>query len=285
MPEITFESSSQFAEVNGARLHFNRAGSGHPLLTFHGGGPGANGWDNCKWNIDALSQHFDTMLIDLPGYGYSENSEAHAGETQDVFYARIILEFLDKMGFEKAHLYGTSMSGAPVLRFAIDHPERVAKLVLKSPSGVGPNILSTSPPDGIMALNAFRDDPSRENMVKMMRLFVPGKGLLTEEMIEARYQSALRAMAMTPVKVRATGSSEMRPSLPTLRMPALVIWGHQDRMVPMDGALSALAMIPNARVHLWGGGTGHFIEYEHPAEFSALVTNFLLADWDGRTLS
>jgi 4,5:9,10-diseco-3-hydroxy-5,9,17-trioxoandrosta-1(10),2-diene-4-oate hydrolase len=284
-PVTTFESTSRYADVAGARLHYNEAGSGPALLTFHGGGPGANGWDNCKWNLDFLAKNFRTVLVDLPGYGFSENTEAMEGESQDQMYSRVIGALMDHLGVNVAHLYGTSMSGAPVLRFAIDHPERVGRVIVKSPSGLGPSILSASPPDGIVALNVFRQEPTRENMVKMMKLFVPGPGLLTDDMVEARFQSALHAAAMTPPAKRGGPSADLRLMLPTLHMPLLAIYASQDRMVPIDGSLTALSHIPNVRLHMWGGGSGHFIEYEHPEEFNRLVTDFLTAGWDGRNLT
>lgn len=274
---ISFEESTRTVQVGGLEVHYNEAGSGPAFLGFHGGGPGANGWDNTKWNIDALAREHHVMLVDLPGYGGSAPMEALEGESQDEMYARFLLSFLDAVGLEKAALYGTSMSAAPVVRFAHQHPERVTKVILKSPGtvGFGYNILSVSPPDGIMSLTAFRDEPTRENMARMMHLFVPKPGLVTDEMIDARFQSALQAMAMPQPKMRPGGMADVRPLLPELKMPVLVFWGHQDRMVPLDGALTVLALIPDVRIVLWGGGTGHFVEFEHADEWSRYVLDFL----------
>ena len=87
------------------------------------------------------------------------------------------------------------------------------------------------------------------------------------------------AMAMM-VKTRLWlgGEVSAQRDLPLLRrltMPVLVLWGHQDRMVPLDHALLALAVIPDVQVHIWGGGTGHFIEFEHPEDFNQQVLWFL----------
>ncbi len=276
---LSFEETERFTDAAGIRIHSNEAGSGPALLTFHGGGPGANAWDNTRMNLPALSEHFQTMLVDLPGYGHSEPLEALEGETQDRFYARAILAFMDARGIERAHLYGTSMSGGPVVRFALDHPERVDKLVLKSPALGAPNLLSTSPPDGIKALGVFTKDPTPENMETMMKLFVPrSDDFLTQDIIDSRFQSAMRAMQAPRPARSPLPSSYLLSEVGNLRPKTLVVWGHQDRMVPLDGALIALAVIPDVRVHIWGNGTGHFVEWEHTDEWNRLVTSFLLND-------
>jgi 4,5:9,10-diseco-3-hydroxy-5,9,17-trioxoandrosta-1(10),2-diene-4-oate hydrolase len=272
---LTFEETTRTIDLDGVQVHYNEAGTGPALLCFHGGGPGANAWDNTKWNIDALSRDFRVILMDLPGYGASHNIDALEGEAHDEMYTRIMLRFMDALGIDRAHFYGTSMSGGPVLTLAHAHPERVLKLVLKSPAGMGPNLFATTPPDGIVALGNFAAEPTRENMLRMMQLFVPGPGLLTDDMVDRRFASAMAARQMAPPRVRPGAMSDIRSKLSSLQMPVLVLWAHQDHMVPIDGMLTALAEIPQVRIHLWGGGSGHFIEFEHPDEFNELMAVFL----------
>ena len=59
------------------KIHYNEAGSGPALICTHGGGPGANAWDNTKYAFDALAEHFRTILMDLPGLGHGEQQEVH----------------------------------------------------------------------------------------------------------------------------------------------------------------------------------------------------------------
>ncbi|MDP3174146.1 MAG: alpha/beta fold hydrolase [Phenylobacterium sp.] len=272
---LDFESTSRRCEIEGATILYNEAGDGPPLLCFHGGGAGANAWDNTKWNIDVLSKSFRVLLINLPGYGGSSHLEALPGETQEALFVRAICAVMDKLGIERANFYGTSMSAAAVIYLANKFPVRVFKVVLKSPAA-GRTFLTVTPADGIEALNAFKEEPSREKMVRIMRLFVPNNDLLTEDMIELRYKSAMDARAMPQPRQQHAGNVDIRPVMEGLTVPVLLLWGHQDRMVPLDGALSALSMIPDIRVHIWGGGVGHFIEFERPAEFNRVVTDFLL---------
>ncbi|NIJ09256.1 pimeloyl-ACP methyl ester carboxylesterase [Sphingomonas vulcanisoli] len=274
---ISFEQTSHHLEALGGRLHYNDIGEGTPLICVHGGGSGANAWDNTKWALDGLSADHRVLLLDLPGYGTSDNLEAEADESRDRYYARAVLALMDSLGLEAAHLFGPSMGATPMIRIAHDHPDRVLKLVLKSPAGMGKHFLTPSPMDGIRALDTFRQDPTFENMTQLMRLFVPGKGLLTDALIEARFASAQQAMMLKPAARKPTELADIRALLPKLTMPTLVLWGHQDRMVAMDGALGALALIPKVEVHLWGGGTGHFVEFEHADAFNRVVISFLKA--------
>lgn len=271
---IGFEETAREVVVDGGLIHYNEAGQGPVLLCFHGGGPGANAWDNTKWNIEALSTQFRVILMDLPGYGRSQPVEPLEGESLEATYARAIGAFMDALAIEKANFYGTSMSAGIVVYFAAEHPERVIRLVLKTPAA-GPSILSATPPDGIEALYDFRDAPTREKMDRIMRLFVPKPGLLSQEMIDARYASAELARKHPRPKRQLGPYEDMLPLLRRLTMPVLVLWGHQDRMVPLDHALLALAVIPDVQVHIWGGGTGHFIEFEHPEDFNQQVLWFL----------
>ncbi len=277
------QETDRFVELNGVKVHYNEMGHGPALLCFHGGGPGANAWDNTKHNIDVLSEHFRLLLVDLPGYGLSDKEAKLNGQPLDVYWARIVRDLRDHAGIDRAHLYGSSQSGPMCLRFGIEYPDRTGKLILQSSGGSG-LVLSPTPPEGIKALSVFAENPVRENMVKMMQLFVPRAERLTEEMIDARFQAALIPGHLEARReFSASKNSDITPDLPRLQAPVMLVWGHQDRMVPFEGAFSGIWRIPNAQTHIWGGGTGHFVEYEQADEFNALTMDFLLGDDEAAT--
>ena len=271
------EETDRYAEVNGLKIHYNEAGQGPALFCFHGGGPGSNAWDNSKHNLDGLAEHFRCIVMDMPGYGYSDKSVKLGDTPLDLFCARIILGLMDQLGIDRAHLYGSSQFCPTCVRFGVEFPDRVGKLILQA-SGVarGANYFTAGPTDGIKSLGEYAANPTRENMEKMMHLFIPKDELCTEEMIEARFQAAqIPGHLAGRREMAASKNSDLLPIVNRLKAPALVVWGHQDRMVPWEGALSALALIPDVRIHIWGGGTGHFVEYEKAEEFNRLVIGFL----------
>src|SRR5581483_4186464 len=64
--------TEHYAESYNHKIHYNDVGQGPVLFCFHGGGPGSNAWDNSKHNLDALAEHFRCIVMDMPGYGYSD---------------------------------------------------------------------------------------------------------------------------------------------------------------------------------------------------------------------
>ncbi len=273
------EETDRYADVEGLKIHYNDVGSGPVLFCFHGGGPGANAWDNSKHNMDGLGEHFRLIIMDMPGYGLSDKSVKIGDTPLDVFCARIVKGLMDQLGIQKASLYGSSQFCPTCVRFGVEYPDRIDKIILQA-SGIarGANYFTPTPPEGIKALGVFAENPIRENMEKMMHLFIPKDELCTEEMIEARFQAAIIPGHLAGRReMAASKNSDLLPIVNKLKAPVLVVWGHQDRMVPWEGALSALALIPDVRIHIWGGGTGHFVEYEKAEEFNRLVTGFLQA--------
>ena len=276
MSDLSYEETVVVTEVDGTTFHANEAGAGPTLIALHGGGPGANAWDNSSAVFTSLSERFRVIMLDLPGFGRSvrgANFAPDAGESEDRIYARALISYLDKRGIDRAHFFGASMSGGCTLRLAIDHPGRVGKLVLKCPGGM-PNPFSPGPPDGISAMIEFMKDPTRERMARVMHLFVPDPAKFREEMVERRFDAARR----TPGPPHIGRVVSLAPELPAVKAPTLVLWGRDDHMVPFAGFLPLLDGIPDVRLHAWGAGTGHFVEWEHPAEFARVVTDFLLDD-------
>src|SRR6059058_5026873 len=109
---LTKEQTDRFADVNGIKIHYNETGSGPALICTHGGGPGANAWDNTKWALPVLAEHFRTILMDMPGFGDSQKLVNRNGVYMDRFCAKLQLGLMDKLGIDKAHLYGSSAFSA-----------------------------------------------------------------------------------------------------------------------------------------------------------------------------
>ncbi len=281
----SFESTSRVAQVApDLRLHYHQAGAEHAtaVVLLHGGGPGASAWSNFGPNIGVLARSFHTLAVDQPGFGRSAGPVGKAQYfTQS---ADALAGLLDELGLAKVHLIGNSLGGGTAVRFGLRHPDRVGAMVLMAPGGLALNVLAPDPTEGIKRLYDFAapPGPSKEKLAAFLRTLVHDRSLVTDELVDERFAAAsdpaaLRAMA-------AMGSTFTDPATyedgmlwreaHRLRHRVLLVWGREDRVNPLDGALVALKLIRRAQLHVFGG-CGHWAQLEKFEEFNRLVTDFL----------
>jgi 4,5:9,10-diseco-3-hydroxy-5,9,17-trioxoandrosta-1(10),2-diene-4-oate hydrolase len=263
------------------RLHYHQAGEGNPetVVLLHGGGPGASSWSNFGRNIAVLSDHFHVIAIDQPGYGLSDKHTEH--EQYNRYSANAVLALFDHLGIERPALVGNSLGGGTAVRLALDHPHRAGRLVLMGPGGLSVNLFAPDPTEGVKLLGRFTADPTRENLERFLRIMVYNQKLITPELVEERF-----AIASTPealAAARAMGASFAGPDFELgmmwrdvykLRQRVLLIWGREDRVNPLDGALVALKQIPRVQLHVFGQ-CGHWAQVEKFDEFNRLTIDFL----------
>jgi len=283
-----FASTSRTAKVAGVEVHYHEAGSVDqtPLVFLHGGGPGASAWSNFGPNVAVFAERFRVLAVDQPGYGRSST-----GELTGHFFthaADMLAALLDELGVERVHLIGNSLGGGTAVRFALNHPDRAGRLVLMGPGGLSLNVFAADPTEGVKRLMEFGapPGPTKEKLAGFLRTLVHNQKLVTDELIEERFAAASDPAAL---KAMATmGRSFTDPArfeegllwreAYKLRNEVLLIWGREDRVNPLDGALIALKLIRRARLHVFGG-CGHWAQLERFAEFNRLAIDFL--DGDG----
>ncbi|ATL65385.1 4,5:9,10-diseco-3-hydroxy-5,9,17-trioxoandrosta-1(10),2-diene-4-oate hydrolase [Nocardia terpenica] len=281
--EPTFESTSRYAQVRpDLTLHYHEAGVGNgpTIVLLHGGGPGASSWSNFARNIAVLAERYHVLAVDQPGFGLSDKPTEHP--QYFVHSSSALLDLLDTLQItERVHLLGNSLGGGTAVRFALDHPHRAGRLILMGPGGLSTNLFAPDPTEGVKALGRFNAEPTRENLEKFLRIMVFDQSLVTPELIEERF-----AVAATPeslAAMRAMGKSFAGADFEQgmlwreafrLRQPVLLIWGREDRVNPLDGALVALKTIPRAQLHVFGG-CGHWAQLEKFDEFNKLALDFL----------
>ncbi len=281
--EITYESTSRFAQVrDDLRLHYHEAGVGNDttIVLLHGGGPGASSWSNFARNIPVLAQRFHVLAVDQPGYGRSDKPTEHP--QYFVHSASALNDLLDTLGIiDRVHLLGNSLGGGAAVRFALDYPERAGRLVLMGPGGLSVNLFAPDPTEGVKNLGRFSYEPTRENLESFLRIMVFDQSLITPELVEERFASAStpESLAAAMAMGKSFSSAEFEKGMLwrdayKLRQRVLLIWGREDRVNPLDGALVALKMIPRAQLHVFGG-CGHWAQLEKFDEFNRLTVDFL----------
>jgi 4,5:9,10-diseco-3-hydroxy-5,9,17-trioxoandrosta-1(10),2-diene-4-oate hydrolase len=278
-----FDSTSRFAEAAGMRLHYHEAGAegGIPVVMLHGGGPGASAWSNFGRNLPVFAARFRTLMVDQPGFGRSAKPAITGNYF--TFAADAVAGLLDQLGIDRVHLVGNSLGGGTAVRFALRFPERADRLVLMAPGGLGLNVFA-QPTEGVQRLIEFAapPGPSREKMAAFLRTLVFDQRLVTDELVDERYAAASDPDAIAAMA--SLGASFYDPAYAEdgmlwreahrLRRPVLLIWGREDRVNPLDGALVALKLIRRAQLHVFGG-CGHWAQLEKFDEFNRLAIRFL----------
>jgi 4,5:9,10-diseco-3-hydroxy-5,9,17-trioxoandrosta-1(10),2-diene-4-oate hydrolase len=270
--------------VAGKPIFVAEAGTGPPVVMLHGGGPGASGVSNYSRNIAALAEHFRVLVPDMPGYGRSTK----AVDQSDPFghLADSIRRLLDELGVGSALLIGNSYGGATALRLALDTPQRVGKLVLMGPGGIGTT--RRVPTAGLKRLLSYYsgDGPSREKLASFIRTYLVYDGAsIPDDLIDLRYAASIdpEVMADPPLQ-RPSGAMALRTlwrmdltrdrRLKHLQTPTLVLWGRDDKVNRPVGGPMLATLMPNADL-VTTAHTGHWMQWERADLFNRLVIEFL----------
>ena len=284
-------AAGRYAEAGGMRLHYHEAGpedgqrGGTPVVMLHGGGPGASAWSNFGPNLPVFAERFRTLLVDQPGFGQSARPPVTG--SYFTFSADALAALLTELGIERVHLIGNSLGGGTAVRFALNYPERAGRLVLMGPGGLSLNLFAPDPTEGVKRLMEFSapPGPTRAKLEAFLRTLVCDQRLVTDELIDERFAAASDPEALAAMA--SLGASFFNPAhaeegllwreAHRLRQRVLLIWGREDRVNPLDGALVALKTIRRAQLHVFGG-CGHWAQLEKFDEFNRLVISFLEGD-------
>jgi len=281
MTTLTFDATSRTAKAGALTLHFNEAGpaDAESIVFLHGGGPGASSWSNFKQNLPAFAEGHRCLLVDMPGFGRSDKPELDRHFFE--FAAAAVVSLLDELGVERAHFVGNSLGGGTSLRAALDHPDRVGKLVLMGPGGAFKPVFTPEPAEGIKLLGnvVAPPGPTREKVEAFLRVMVYDQDFITEELIEERLAAAMdpenqQGLMRCMATFAAPRAGELWRELDRIPHRTLLVWGRDDRTLPLDGALLALQQLPDARLHVFPR-CAHWAQLEYQHEFDRLVLDFL----------
>ncbi|MFC8428150.1 alpha/beta fold hydrolase [Streptomyces sp. NPDC057253] len=271
-------------DIGGRKIFAAETGDGPPVLLLHGGGPGASGVSNYARNIAELAEEHRVIVPDLPGYGRS--SKGVDGTDPFGYLADGIRGLLDELGLEKAHLVGNSYGGACALRLALDTPDRVERMVLMGPGGIGTTRALPTP--GLSSLLNYYtgDGPSRHKLEKFIRNYLVFNAAdVPDSAIDERYRASIdpEVIAAPPLR-RPSGPGALRtvwkmdftrdPRLSRLPVPTLVLWGARDKVNRPSGGRMLAERLPNCDLYLVAN-TGHWVQFERAELFNRLCVDFL----------
>ena len=258
------------AVINGARLHYERAGAGMPVVFLHAGVADHRMWEP---QFEAFAKHFDVIAPDMRGFGRSELPPGRWSPIADV------LGLIDSLHLKPVHLVGCSIGGGVAIDFALEHGERISKLVLVGP-GVGGVQFGAKYKELFAEAEAAEKAGDRRAMVEAdARLWLDGPrrpaGYVKDPIrqlffaMDSNFDSDFEA---APIERLDPPAAER---LHEITAPTLLVVGDEDAPPIFEAVDMLMEKVPHARkvvIH----DAAHLPNLEHPDEFNRIVLEFLL---------
>jgi pimeloyl-ACP methyl ester carboxylesterase len=279
--EVDWRRHQRWVDVGQNRINVIELGEGPAIVFVHGL---SGSWPNWLEQLPVFARDHRVIAMDLPGFGHSPMPT----ETITISaYARILDGLLETLGVDAASVVGNSMGGFVSTELAIAYPQRVERLVLVSAAGIStyrnrdveriePYLRRIAPMLAVYTgWTAARSDwmarrPGLRNLTLGMVTRHPSRlpaALAAEQLRGAGkpgFMQALRANIDYPVKER----------LPEIACPTLIVWGDEDKIIPVGDASVFEQLIPNSRKVVFEE-TGHMAMLERPAAFNRLLEEFV----------
>ena len=258
MADVTW--TSETVPIAGAALHVARAGSGTPLLVLHHD----IGTLDALPFYETLARDFTVLVPAHPGYGKSERSLWLRG-VRDI--AVVYQALIAQRDLRDVALVGLGFGGWIAAEMATMAPRAFTKLVLVGPMGIKPERGEIAD----QALLSYIDYVRRgfADQAVYDRIYGAETPTATLEQWDLNREMTFR-IAWKPYMYN--------PTLPYLlggvKTPALVVWGREDRIVPLECGERYVKALPQARLEVVDGA-GHFVEMEKPDELARLVRGFV----------
>jgi pimeloyl-ACP methyl ester carboxylesterase len=259
-------------------VNYVEIGEGEPIIFIHGI---AGCWRNWLENLPYFGGTHRAIALDLPGFG---DSPMPSWEITMANYGRLIHDFCERLGIDRvAALVGNSMGGFIATEAVIEEPERFDRLVLISAAGISfaewqgrsvdaaGRMVKAAIPFLSGERRAYWTRPRGRKLAFGQVVRNPNK--LRPELLAEQVRPGLQAPGF-PDALAAIFGYDTRERLPEIEIPAMVVWGLNDQIVPVEGALGYHRLIPKSRLELFER-TGHLPMLERPQRFNPLLEGFI----------
>ncbi|WP_338439506.1 alpha/beta hydrolase [uncultured Aquabacterium sp.] len=269
---------SQFVGLMGMQVHLRDEGPRNdpqPIVLLHGTSASLHTWDG--W-AEALKGQRRVIRMDLPGFGLT--GPMPDGNYQLTRYVEFVVALLDQLGVKQAVVAGNSFGGNLAWKLAVDHPERVGKLVLVDAAGYPYD--PTSVPIGFKVAQIPWLRPVMENVLprsmieSSVRNVYGDPAKVKPELIDRYLELTLRAGNRHALgeRFRQSPGGQYAAQIPSVKQPTLILWGGQDRLIPPDNADHFQRDIAGSRLVVFDG-LGHVPHEEDPVRTLAAVRAFV----------
>ncbi|QWD22850.1 alpha/beta hydrolase [Polynucleobacter paneuropaeus] len=264
-----------YVSALGVNIHYQDTGPSKnpiPILFLHGFGSSLQTWD--AWAED-LSGEYRVISLDLPGFALT--GEDPSGIYTDQRSVEVIEAFLKALRIPKVTLVGNSMGGKFAWQFAARYPDQVAKLVLISPDGYASPGMEYGKKTEVPAIaELYRYFFSKTFLAMNLEPAYANPKTLNDALVNRYYDLMLAPGVRGAIlaRMQQTVLQDPIPSLATIKVPTLLLWGEKDAFIPIANSNDYLKAMHNAkRVSL--PNIGHLPQEEQPAIGLAALKEFL----------
>jgi len=252
---------------------------GSPVILIHGLGASADIWIH---NIEVLAQHHRVYVPDLVGFGRADKPEMHYTPT---IFTTFLNDFIGALHIEKPSLIGNSLGGGIALHYILLYQDNVDRLVLVDSAGLGKETSIPLRLVSIPILGELMTYPTRMEAYFYFIGAVHDRSVLTKAFVDlyhnihsqAGAQKSLLKVLRSIANVWGGKNEILAPIQRHLHMitqPTLIIWGKQDKVLPLKHAYVGAEKIPDAKLQIIDD-CGHMPQFERPDEFNSAVLEFL----------
>jgi pimeloyl-ACP methyl ester carboxylesterase len=278
--DVDWAQHQRWVHVGGRAVNLVDLGEGPAIVFIHGL---SGSWQNWLENLPEFARDHRVIALDLPGFGHSELPFDRITITG---YAATVDAVMAALGIDRAVIVGNSMGGFVAVDLALHHPDRVEKLVLVAAAG--------------LSVEHMRNDRAMVALRRLERLITGYNGFIStrSDLMSRRAglrRQLLRLVAAHPERLPAPIVSEqlkasgkpgfvdavealttypIRSRLPEIACPTLIIWGANDRLVPVGDAARFARGIAGSRKLVYAD-TGHVPMLERPERFNADLRDFM----------
>ena len=261
-------SPYMFIEVEGLQVRYSDRGSGDSvILLLHGFGGDLDNW---MFNLGALSENHRLLALDLPGHGKSSKTIIDPSING---MEKFVSKFLELLDLTSVNIVGHSMGGAIAIQMLLDHPQTVKSLTLIGSAGLGTNINSDY-------LNGFVESQTPQEMTLVLQQLFADESLVSRQLVEGilnykRLDGVERALKALSATFTLDQQTILADNLVASGKPVLLIWGREDRIIPVSHAENfSAAAGTNVGIEIFESA-GHMVHMEKAYEVNRCLLDFL----------
>ena len=269
-----------YVQVGDIKTRYRESGTGgSPIILIHGLGGLIEHWEH---NLQALSEHHRVYALDMIGFGFTGKPSAPYSIS---YLAKFVQDFMALKGIQNACVIGHSLGSGVAFELCLLDPSRVKKLVLTSGFGFGRKGALELRILSIPFIGEKLMQPSRDGTADFLKLMFYDPAFVTDEMVDILlewsskpssvevYLETLRSVTNFFGLKRKVIQNTLNQSK-HIKIPALILWGQDDKIIPVEQAYIARNTLPNANLHVFEK-CGHMPQVECAYEFNRIVLEFL----------